>query len=188
MKSALLNRAIRTLLGTNGLILVSGAMLGPIYALFVKDIGGDLLDASYTFAIFALAAGVTTLLSGRFADSFKESELIVVAGYFIIGIGFLGYAFVDSIAELFLVQIVIGFGEAIYSPAFDALYSKHLEPALSGSMWGTWEAMNYFTLAFGSAAGGLLVATFGFSTLVMTMAFMCFASALYIGLLPREAL
>ena len=34
------------LLFTNSLIIVAGAMLGPIYALLVEDIGGGLLDAS----------------------------------------------------------------------------------------------------------------------------------------------
>jgi len=76
-------------------------MLGPIYALFVEKIGGDLLDASYAFGVFALAAGVTTFISGRYADRIKENELIVVLGYGIMGIGFLGYTLVNSIWSLF---------------------------------------------------------------------------------------
>ena len=39
----LFNKAIKILLITNGFILIAGAMLGPIYALFVKKIGGDQL-------------------------------------------------------------------------------------------------------------------------------------------------
>ena len=76
-----LNRAARILLGTNAMILLAGAMLGPIYALFVEDIGGDLLDASIAWAVFALAAGFTTLITGKYADKIKESELILVLGY-----------------------------------------------------------------------------------------------------------
>ena len=61
------NKAIRILLTTNSFILIASAMLAPIYALFVEEIGSDLLDASYAFAVFAFVAGITTLISGKYA-------------------------------------------------------------------------------------------------------------------------
>ena len=50
------NKALRVLLFTNGMVLVSGALIAPIYALFVAEIGGNLLDASLTAAVFAVVA------------------------------------------------------------------------------------------------------------------------------------
>lgn len=163
-------------------------MLGPIYALFVEKIGGDLMDASMAGGIFAFAAGITTLVSGKYSDKVKENELIVVAGYAIMGVGFLLYTFVDSIFFLFAVQIVIGLGEAIYSPAFDAVYSKHLDGHKSGRQWGAWESMNYFTAAVGAVVGGSIVTVFGFQALFVFMAALCFGSALYIYHLKRSVL
>jgi len=188
MHKLFFNKALRILLVTNTLVLVAGAMLGPIYALFVEKVGGSLLDASLTGSIFALAAGITTLVAGKYADKVKRDELIVAAGYAIIGIGFLLYTTVNSVMYLFLVQILIGFAEAFYSPAFDALYSKHITPKKAGREWGTWEAMNYFSLFFGAVAGGLIVTKFGFNTLFIAMAVLCFASALYIYHLPKRVL
>lgn len=182
------NRALRILLITNGLILIAGAMLGPIYAIFIEQIGGDLLDASYAFAVFAFAAGCTTLISGRFADKVKENELIVVGGYLIMAAGFIGYIFVNSIFALLIVQVIIGLGEAIYSPAFDAVYSKHLDGHRSGREWGAWEAINYFTTAIGAVTGGVLVTWFGFNFMFAMMGGLCVVSALYILLLPRKVL
>lgn len=88
MKKLFFNKALKILLFTNGIILFAGAMMGPIYALYVEKIGGDLLDASFTFALYAFAAGIMTLISGRYADKIKENELIVVLGYGLIGFGF----------------------------------------------------------------------------------------------------
>ena len=170
------------------MILMAGAMLGPIYALFVEDIGGDLMDASIAGSIFALVAGITTLVSGRYSDKMRENELIVVLGYVIMGIGFLSYAWVASIVMLFVVQAIVGLGEAIYAPAFDAVYSKHLDGRKSGAQWGAWEAMNYFTTAVGAVVGGGIVTLFGFQVLFVVMAGLCFGSALYIYRLKRSVL
>ncbi len=182
------NKALRILLTTNALILLSGAMLGPIYALFVEKTGGDLMDASLAGGAFSAAAGLVTLISGKYSDKVKEQELIVAIGYMIIGLGFISYAFVNSMLALFAVQVLIGMGEAIYSPAFDAVYSNHLSIQKSGSQWGAWESMNYFTSAGGAVLGGTVVTIFGFRSLFFIMASLCFLSAIYIYRLPRRVL
>lgn len=176
------------MLWTNSTVLIAAAMFGPIYALFVKDIGGDLLDASYAYAIYALAAGLITLKSGKIADKMKESEMVMVWGYLIIAAGYFGYVLVNSVLSLLVVQAIIGFGEAIYSPAWDAIYSKHLDGHRSGTSWAAWESINYFTLAFGAIAGGTLAAFFGFPAMFITMGILCLISAVFIWKLPRKVL
>lgn len=160
-------------------------MLGPIYALFVNRIGSDLLDASSAFAVYA-AAGLTTLISGQYADKLKENELIVVLGYTLMGTAFFSYTLVNSLGSLLLVQVAIGLGEAIYSPAFDAIYSKHLDGHKSGRQWGAWESLNYFTTALGAISGGFLATFFGFNSLFIAMGLLCFTSAIFIFHLPRR--
>jgi sugar phosphate permease len=186
MKHILFNRPLRTLLVTNALILISAAMLGPISALFVEKIGGDLLDASVAGGIFACAAGLTTIVSGKYADKVKQSKWVMAFGYLLMAIGFFLYNFVSTVIHLFLVQILIGFAEAIYSPAFDKLYSEHLSKHSEGLQWGYWEAMNYFTVAIGAFAGGFIVYKLGFGAIFIIMSILSLSSAIYIFLLSRE--
>lgn len=188
MKKLFFNKALKILLATNAMVLIAAAMLGPIYALFVEKVGGDLMDASIAGAVFAFVAGLTTLVSGKYSDKIKENELIIVLGYVIMGMGFLLYFWVDSVIFLFIVQAIIGLGEAIYSPAFDAVYSKHLDEHKSGTQWGAWESINYFTTAVGAIIGGGLVTLFGFQMIFVIMAMLCFSSALYIYHLKRSVL
>lgn len=182
------SRGLRILLITNSLILLAGAMLGPIQAIFVGMVGGDLMEAGIASGIFSLVAGITVLLSGRFTDKLKEPELVIVTGYLIMAAGFISYLFVNSVILLFLAQIVIGFGDAIYNPAFDALYSKHLDSKKAGSQWGMWEATNYFTAAIGAIIGGIIAKNFGFTPVFISMATLCILSATYIYFLPRKVL
>lgn len=188
MSKSLLNRPLRILLVTNALVWIARYMLGPIYALYVEEVGGDLLDAGLTGAVFALSAGLTVLVSANYADKIRESKSILAIGYAAMGIGFLLYLFVDSMATLLMVQVIIGFGEAFYSPAFDSLYSSHLNRHKRARQWGVWEAMFYFTSAGGAAIGAYIASSFGFHALFYTMAGLAFASSLYIFLLPRKTL
>jgi len=104
------------------------------------------------------------------------------------GVGFLMYIFVNSIYFLFLVQIIIGISEAIYSPAFDSLYSKHLEKRKIGRQWGAWETMNYFSIAIGSGIGGLIANNFGFNALFIIMGLFCLFGSVVVYFTPKKIL
>ncbi len=182
------NRALRVLLLSSWIFLLAGAMMGPIYAIFVEKIGGNLLDASFTGGIFSFVAGITAILSGSITDRLKENELMIVLSYILMGIGFFLYIFVHSIKALFLVQIFTGFSEALYYPALDAVYSKHLSKGNQGKQWGMWEAVDYFAIAVGAWVGGVIASYLGFHVLFLVMSFLCFISAFYVFLTPREVL
>lgn len=182
------DKAIPIIISTDSIVMLATAMLGPIYALFVDEIGGTLLDASLAGAVFALAAGITTIFGGRLTDKIKEKELIVVVGYLIISAGFFLMTQVRTIELLFVIQALIGLGEALYVPAFDTLFSEHTKKRRAGRQWGAWESMYYFTTAIGAVVGGIIVTQFGFSPMFVVMGIMCVASAFYIYFLPRKVL
>jgi MFS family permease len=182
------NKSLLILLSSNGLVLLSSALIGPIYAFLVEDIGGSILDAGFSFSAFAIAAAIITLISGKLSDRIKEEEYILMTGYFIMGLGFFSLVFVNSIFALALSQVVIGIGEALYSAPFDGIFSKHLDKGSFGSEWGMWEAMNYITLAIGAISGSFLVTNFGFNFLFITMSLLCLFAMIIILLSPRELL
>lgn len=184
----LFNRATKILLSTDLIVLISTAMLGPFYTVFVENIGGSFFDVSLTIAIFAFVSGVTTLVSGRFIKKVKEEELLVVIGYGLLGLSFILYIFVNSIWSLFAIQVLAGFASAIYSPALNKLHDKHVKKSKIGKIKGTWEAMDYFSVSIGAIVGGILVYYGGFEMLFIVMASFCLLSAIYIYFLPRETL
>lgn len=164
-----LRKATKILLFTNWLILISWAMLWPIYALFVDKIWWDLMDASFAWWLFALTAWITTLLSGKYTDKLKNQSLVLFLWYILMSIWFFLYLMVDSILMLFFVQIIIWLWEAIYSPAFDALYSKHIHKKQRWYEWGIWESMNYFTIAIWAFAWWIIVSYLWFNVIFIIM-------------------
>ena len=182
-------RQTNILLWTNALVVVASGMLAPIYALYVKRIGGDLMDASITATMFFLSAGITSVLSGKLIDKIKEDEWIIVVGYLLMGLGYILYMLIKTPGQLFFVQILMGFSEALYYPALDTLYSKYIDnKERAGITWGSYEGMYYFTTAVGALLGGLVAHLFGFNYIFVIMSIFCFISAGYIAFLPRKLL
>lgn len=158
----------RILLLADTLYLLAGGFLGPIYALYVEEIGGDLLDASLTFAIFTATSGIVVFLFSLWEDKERHLEKFVIGGYLLGVIGYFMFLFVNSPTYLFLVQTVLGLSAALKDPSYDALFSEYGRKHLALA-WGEWEAMDYFSASASALVGGLVVIYFGFQTLLYIM-------------------
>lgn len=180
-------KGLRVVLFTNILVLIAAAMLAPIYAVYVEGIGGDLLDAGIAASLFAVAAGITSLVSGRVADKVKHKHILVGVGYLLTGVGFVVHAFVGSVWQLFAAQVFIGLVQASYEPVFDGLYTKFIgNVKRASSRWSLWEAGNYFSVAIGSLLGAAIVAFISFQALFMIMAALCVSSGLYLLVIGKR--
>ena len=176
-----LRKTTKLLLVTNSFVLISAAMIAPIYAIYVEKIWWDLMDASIAFGLFALSAWIVTLISWKYTDKIKNKILVIVFGYIIIWFWFFLYTIVDSIAFLFAVQVLIWIWEAIYSPAFDALYWESLRKKQRWFGWWMWEFTNYLTIAIWAFSWWLIVThLWWFNTIFISMWLLCFFSAWYL--------
>jgi len=93
----------------------SSALLGPIYALFVQSIGGSIIVASTSFAVYTIVFALSTTFIGKLEDSRFKKEKMVFIGYFLLTIGNLLFIFVQKAADLYLLQALMGVGVAITS-------------------------------------------------------------------------
>lgn len=180
------NPALKALLITDGLVLTAQAMLVPIYAVFVQEVGGDILDAGITAAALALGSGVAALFSGRYADGLRDKKHLIVVCYAVTGLGFLLFTTINNVWYLAAVQAAIGLVRAFAEPAFDALYSVNLDKNREAEGWGAWEAMAYFVAAGGALAGAAIVSFASFDALFVVMASLCVISSTYLLKIPKR--
>jgi len=164
-----MQRELKVLLLASSLSMLAAGLLGPIYAIFVEEIGGGILDAGASYAIFSIAAGLLIFFVSRWEDHVKHQEKLVVLGYAFGVLGFLGYLMVRSPLDLFAVQVVFGVGAAVGTPAYDGLYSRHLDKGKFVSEWGLWESMAYIITGISAAIGSLAASLYGFKFLFTTM-------------------
>ena len=69
-----MHKQLKLFLIANSLFLLAAGMLGPLYALFVKDIGGDILVVGASWSIFMIVSGLGIFLMGRIQDNIKKDK------------------------------------------------------------------------------------------------------------------
>ena len=177
---------VRTLLAASAFSNLSAGLLGPIYAIFVQEIGGGILAASVAWTVFSLVTGVLILCFGRLEDHRLNKRLMVPVGYFILAFATLGYLFVATSTELFAIEALMGIGVAMLTPAWDAIYSTHLDKGRESSQWAYWDGGTRIIYAGGAMLGGLVATLYGFKTLFILMALFAFCAGAASSLLLRK--
>ena len=180
-----MRNTLKILLWSSVFINLSAGLFGPIYAIFVEQIGGDLLTAGGAYAGFSIALGVLVYFLGKWEDKIKHQENLVIWGRFLTLIATGGYLLIKAPWHLFIVQITLGIAQALTTPAFDSLYSKNLQKGKFASQWGSWEALTSVTIGIAAILGGLIAEEFGFKTLFVIMTLIALI-ALIISLLLRK--
>ena len=161
--------ALKILLLSSFFMNLAAGLFGPLYAVFVQRIGGDLLTAGAAYASFSIALGIMIFFLSRWEDRVKHQEKLIVIARGLSVVGFIGYIFIRNPIDLFFVQIVFGVSEAIIVPAFDSLYSRNLDKKRYASEWGLWESMRAIVAGIAAITGGFVAQHYGFATLFVIM-------------------
>lgn len=183
-----MNRSLRILITLNMLFTFVVSLFAPFYAVYVVKIGGDIAFAGLSWAVFGIISGVLTLLFTRWELRVKEQELLLALGYLIRAGVFLSYAFMTSMAQLLLTQVLWGVAVAIGVPAFFAVYSEHTTKEKSIAEWGGLEGVTSIATGVAALVGGYVISLFGFTPIFFGMAAISAGLAVYIWILPRDVL
>jgi MFS family permease len=183
-----LNKALKILLLISGTFMFADALFMPIYALFVEEIGGDITTASTAWSLFWLITGILTIFISRLENELKETELAIAWSQYVMSLGYLMYFFTTNIAMLYVVMIILGIGNALFWPAFHAVYSEHTNKKNSEKQWGVYDGVGFIVPAIGAGIGGWIVKLYGFDVLFLTMSILAFIVGTFIVFLPRKIL
>lgn len=180
-----MGKNIKILLGASILIHSGVNLFAPIYAIFIKEIGGTLLDAGIAIGIYAFLRGVLYFLLGRMKEHVVSKRVMIFSGYFIFFICYASYIFASSPMHVFFIQAFLALGEVVATPSWSAVIAVSLTKGRERKIYS--DFYGYRSLFEGVAAvlGGLFALKFGFDAVFMLMA--AFAlSASFISLFIDE--
>jgi MFS family permease len=144
-------------------------MLGPLYAVFALEIGGNVLDITWVYAVYLMFMGVGVIVVGKIADTVGHEKLLV-AGYGLSAVATFGYLLVNSIVGLLIVQILIAIAIALSEPNWFALYDRHSGDGKNdGFVWGLSSGLWYIFNGIAILIGGYIVTIHSFDALFIVM-------------------
>ncbi len=173
-----MKKELKILNTVSAMFIFATGLLGPIYAVYVEGIGGDLITTGTAYSIYAIASGALIFFLSKWENHLKHKEKIMIFGYLLGCLGFLGYLFVGNATGLFIVQLILGLATAIRVPIFDSLYSKNLDRGKYTSEWGVWESLNLIFIGISAIAGAFIANAYGFDALFITMFAVSFLGAI----------
>ncbi len=161
-------------------------MFGPLFAVFTERIGGDILDISWAWAIYLVVSGVLTVFFGKISDGRISKRSLLITGYALNALCTFGYLFIQTPAQLFFLQALLGLAAAMATPTWDALYSKYEDPKHSGLAWGLSDGLQQIFTGIAIVIGGVIVTLFNFSALFVIMGAVQVVSVFSILLLTSD--
>lgn len=183
-----MNKSLKILLGINSVFVLSANLLGPLYALFIENLGGSIAVVSGTWSVMLLTTTLVNFVLIRYGDRVKEHEYFLITGFVFRAIAWIGFVYAQNLATIILLQIVIGLGEAVGSTGFDAIMAEHLDKSSHIRDYAVWKTISNLLASLATLVGGFIVTWYGFSPMFYFMGTVAIGCAIFTYLLPRKAL
>jgi predicted MFS family arabinose efflux permease len=165
-----MHRNIKILLSCSILIHGGVNLLAPIYAIFIKNIGGSLIDASLTIGVYACLKGILYFVF-RNQDEKKVSRRFMIAGgYFLFFVGYVLYLFASKTMHVLGIQALLAFAEVIINPSWSAVIANALTKGKERGIYSDFYGYRSMFEGIAAVSGGFLATYLGFNTLFILMA------------------
>lgn len=182
------NSSLKILFIYNGMFVFAGSLLGPLYAVYVGLLDKNILSVSATWSTFLIATVVFTLIISKIGDRIKEKEYLLLAGFLVRATAWFMFIFADNIFHLILLQTLLGLGEALGTPAFDAIFAEHLDSGRHIKEYSDWKLVLSAATGVGTMIGGVIATKFGFQWLFVSMSILALIAFSGVLVQPRKLL
>ena len=177
---------VRLLLVASTLIHSGTALLAPVYAIFIAEIDGTLLQTGVAVGVYTILRGVFYLRVARIEEARFSRKRMMASGYLLMGVTFFFYTGVSNIWQVFVLQAILSLGEALITPSWSATIATSLTEGKERDIYSRF--YGYRSLFEGTAAilGGAFAMYFGFKGIFVLMGIFAVTSAGLVQLLRED--
>jgi MFS transporter, DHA1 family, tetracycline resistance protein len=180
------NRILQILFLYSGLFNFAASLFGPLYAIYVERMGAGIMPVCYAYSIQLFSITLFTFIVSKLGDKCRPKVYMLSIGFLIRAVCWFIYIFIHTIPQLYLLQFVMGIGDAFSGPAFDALFAEHLDKDKHIMDYSDWRVVANAAIVLGTTLGGLIVSHYGFRTLFVFMSILACMSSL--GVLINDSM
>lgn len=157
------------LLSSNFLSVFGWALLTPLYALYVTQLGASPQTATFIWSFYTLLAGVLMIILGWLEDRIKGKKWVLATGYATqaLGIGVLILA--SDITGVVVGLGVYALGTGIVMPIWKVMYAQNEHKGKEAAGWGFFHGVNTLLISAAAAVSGFLYIAYGFKGILFVM-------------------
>ncbi len=183
-----INRSLKVLFFLNSIFVFAGSLLGPLYAVYVSKIDSKIISVSLSWAVFMFSSTLFMYFVSKYGDRVKEQEYLLAGGFLVRCFAWIGYIFISDLTGLIVLQVILGLGEALGTPSWNAIFAKHLDERKEIMDYSSWNIINNLMIAVATVVGGVVATYLGFNVLFIVMSFLALISFMGTLMTPRKVL
>lgn len=186
-----INDVVRFLTFSDLLIISGWGIVNPILAVFYTDSikGGDVVLAGLATTVYLLVKSVLQFPIARYIDLKKgewDDFWVMIIGSALTSICAFLYIFVTLPWQVIAVQIVAGVGAALSFPAWQAIFTRHVDRQQEGSEWSIYYTATDIGAAFAAGLGGFMAAHYGYQAVFVLVGILSLAGTIFLAGITRK--
>jgi DHA1 family quinolone resistance protein-like MFS transporter len=186
-----INEVIKFLTLSDLLVLSGWGIVNPILAVFFTDniIGGSVVLAGFATTTYLITKSILQVPVARFID-IKKGEIddfwFMIAGSLLTTLVAFMYIFIKYPWQVIASQVVAGIGAGLSFPAWQAIFTRHVDEQMESSEWSLYFTATDIGGAFAAALGGFMALHFGYPTIFIVVGLFSLAGTLFLAGAARK--
>lgn len=159
-----INNTIKLLIFSDIFLFTGFGLIGPIFAIFIKDNlqGGTIAAAGLASFIFLITKSIIQVPFSKFVDKHDHKIKFLIIGTFLIALVPFIYIFATHIYMIFLAQFIYGVAAGFAFPCWFGLFTLNLDKHHESFEWSIYGALVSVGAAISAAVGGFIAQYVGF--------------------------
>lgn len=185
------SEVIRVMVLADVVLIGSVGLITPVFAIFIsQDIpGASLASIGIAQAIYILSRSLFMLPFAVYIDRVKgerDDFWLMFFGTIIFGLIPLLYLLVDSVLHLYIVQFFYGLSGAMVSPAWNAIWVRHIDKGHEGVENAMYQTLFGLGAAMTATLGAVLAEKYGFEALFITSAIVSTMGTMFLLIIYKD--
>ncbi|OGI15819.1 hypothetical protein A3K63_00440 [Candidatus Micrarchaeota archaeon RBG_16_49_10] len=155
------NLNLKAFILSNSIVYFAAGLFGSFYFLFIEKMGGSIENFGISVGLMTIAQASTSYFGGKYSDKFGRKPFLIASG-FISALTVFLYTIINSLWQLFALQVLNGIISSIYGTSELSFLGDITEKTTRGLNIGKYNAIVGIFAGLAVILGGFLIGKFGF--------------------------
>jgi MFS family permease len=157
------------LLAANFFSVFGWALLSPLYALYVIELGGDAQSAALAWSLYTLLGGIIIIVLGRLEDRMVNKWRVITTGYVLQTLGVALLFLANDLRLMIAGYAVYAVGTGFVAPVWKQVFGRLEIHGKAATEWGIFHGGNMLLISAAAAISSYLFNFYGFKGLLAIM-------------------